>query len=427
MPGFHRSFAARPIKSLALTILLGIVVVFTSLDLRPAPTATASGACPSDNRHLVPWLGGRWFLSGVNVPWQNGGFGADFGTVEAWGQHTYSSAATEQMFLELKARGVNSIRWWVFADGRGAPEFDRSPGGFVTGFDANTLPSLADAIRLAEKHNLYLIFALWSFDMLADGSGHIGQHRDLIVDAARRKSFLDKALIPMLRYQIPGSSYMIGTHPHVISWEVINEPEWGVSESGSVHSTIKEPVTLVEMQRFIAETAGTIHRNSNQLVTVGAAAMKWNSTGAPGAAGNWYSDAALKPFDPQGYLDYYQIHYYEWTNGDGVNWTYSPLKVTWQQGAFDKPVVVGEYPANAAGSGMSLDQMLESIYGNCYAGAWGWSYAGVDGAGSWNDMAAALGAFNTTHADKVRIQPGTPSPQPIERPHKVYLPVLTQS
>ena len=44
---------------------------------------------------LVPWRCGSWFLSGVNVPWQDGAYGADFGTVEEWGNyHAYDPAAT---------------------------------------------------------------------------------------------------------------------------------------------------------------------------------------------------------------------------------------------------------------------------------------------------------------------------------------------
>ncbi|MFV9507931.1 MAG: hypothetical protein AB4911_25565, partial [Oscillochloridaceae bacterium umkhey_bin13] len=198
----------------------------------------------------------------------------------------------------------------------------------------------------------------------------------------------------------------------VISWEVINEPEWGIFEAGAIHASIKQPVTLGEMQRFIAETAGTIHRNSNQLVTVGAAAMKWNTAAAPGSVGNWYSDAALTRFDPQGYLDYYQIHYYGWANGDS-NWTFSPLRVRWE-GAFDKPVVIGEYPANAAGLGVSLDDLFKGIYGNCYAGAWGWTYEGNDHEGNWGSMRDAITRFHVGKEAVLRIGGGSnvPAPQP---------------
>jgi hypothetical protein len=369
----------------------------------------AADNCPADRSHLVPWLGGRWFLSGVNVPWQRGGFGGDFATVEAWNQNTYSSAATDEMFRNLKASGANSVRWWVFADGRGAPEFSN---GMVTGFDATTLPRMADAVRLAQQHGIYLTFTLWSFDMLSDNN--LANRRDLIVDSAKRKSFIDKAVIPMLRYPIPGTSYTMGNHPNVISWEIINEPEWGIREAEALHHTIKQPVSLAEMQRFIAEVSGAIHRNSNQLVTVGAAAMKWNSTTAPGAVNNWYSDAALTRYDANGALDYYQIHYYGWMNGD-ANWSYSPMRVSWQQASFDKPVVIGEFPANASGAGMNFRQMLESMIGNCYAGAWGWSYEGVDGLGSWRDMVGPMTQFNAAHTDKIAIN-GNASPPPAPQP-----------
>src|SRR5690606_34799853 len=115
---------------------------------------------------LLPYGCGQWFFSGVNIPWQNGGFGADFGTVEEWGQHTYSASATETMFAELSNAGVNSVRWWLFTDGRGAPEFNANSGGSVTGLDANFLPSMASAIQLAQEYDLYLVFTLWDFSMV---------------------------------------------------------------------------------------------------------------------------------------------------------------------------------------------------------------------------------------------------------------------
>jgi lysophospholipase L1-like esterase len=404
-----RRFLRTPrVRPLFLALFALLTLLSLALPLTTALPVGAADSCPADKRHLVPWQGSHSFLVGANVPWQNGGFGADFATVEPWGQHTYSSAATEAMFAELRASGANSVRWWLFADGRGAPEV---ANGLVTGFDATTLPKMADAIRLAEQHDISLTFTLWSFDMLFPADGPTGGRRELITDAAARRSFIDNALVPMLRHPVPGTSYTIGTHPNVISWEVINEPEWGVRESGSVHGSIREPVSLAEMQRFIAETAGAIHRNSNQLVTVGSAAMKWNSDAIPGAAGNWYSDAALQQYDPEGALDYYQIHFYPWMNGDS-SWSYSPLQVSWQQGGFDKPVVVGEFPANAGGTGLSVHALLEQLFGNCYAGAWSWAYERVDSNGGWADTAPGMAQFTAAHPDEVAIggNPAPPSP-----------------
>ncbi|MCU0490743.1 MAG: hypothetical protein MUD01_04115, partial [Chloroflexaceae bacterium] len=127
----------------------------------PSPCTVATGG-----KHLVPFADGRWFLSGANVPWLNGGFGADFGTVEAWGQHTYDPAKAGAMFARLKESGANSVRWWVFADGRGAPEFDAPSGGKVTGLDERFLSTMADAIKQAAQNGIYIQFTMWSFDML---------------------------------------------------------------------------------------------------------------------------------------------------------------------------------------------------------------------------------------------------------------------
>lgn len=364
------------------------------------------------NTPLVPWRCGQWFLSGVNVPWQPGdtGYGSDFGTVEEWANHhTYSATATAQMFAALKAAGANTARWWVFTDGRGAPEFDAVVGGAVTGLDADFLPSLASAVKLAEQHDIYLVLTLWDFGMLdddgtpADDGEHAGGHRDLIVEAAKRQSFIDNALIPMLQHPIPGTGYTLGDHPHILAWEIINEPEWGISESGAVDPDISQPVSLAEMQRFVADIAAALHQNAAQLVTLGSASLKWNSDTALGATGNWWSDADLTPYAADGYLDFYQVHYYSWMNGDEVAWSYSPLFNDVTKASFDKPVVVGEFPANANGLGLSVGQTLQTLYDNGYAGAWAWSYEDI-GEGGWSDSQAAYATFKAAHAAEVDIE-----------------------
>ncbi|NJM08271.1 hypothetical protein HC891_21980, partial [Candidatus Gracilibacteria bacterium] len=357
----------------------------------------------------MPWRGGRWFLSGVNIPWMGGGYGSTFGKVEEWNQHTYDHNEADALFAELKAAGVNSVRWWVFADGRGAPEFSAKSGGSVTGLDSTVLPSMADAVRVAEKHGVYIVFNLWSFDMLLDDSTasgrgeHAGGHRDMIVDVNKRRSFINNALLPILRHPVAGTSYTIGTHPNVLGWDIMNEPEWAIRESKAVNDKISRPVSLAEMRRFIAEISGAIHRNSNQLTTVGSAALKWNSDTGPGVVGNWWKDSALTPYDAQGYLDFYQIHYYGWMNGDGKYWSYSPAVVDLAAAGFDKPTVIGEYPANAEDSGYDPAGLLERFRANKYGGAWAWSYYDIDAAGNWSDIKPALSAFNRRYVDEIAI------------------------
>jgi hypothetical protein len=50
--------------------------------------------------------------------------------------------------------------------------------------------------------------------------------------------------------------------------------------------------------------------------------------------------------------------------------------------------------------------MLETMFGNCYAGAWGWSYDGVDSAGNWAGMSGPLATFNAAHSADLNITSG---------------------
>ncbi len=397
-----------------LLITLGTVVLLcliTGWGSVGAAQDLASHPAAAQSKYLVPWQDGAWLLSGTNVAWQNGGFGADFGTVEEWNQHTYDHDDTGQMFAALAASGSNTVRWWVFADGRGCPEFDSDTGGNVVGLDGEFLPSMEDAVRLAAEHNIYLIFNLWSFDMLYEDSTpddrgeHGGGHRDLIVDEIKLQSFIDNALLPMLYHPLAGTGYTIGTHPNVLGWDIINEPEWGISESASVNPHITQPVSLEQMQRFVAGVSAAIHQHSNQLVTLGSASLKWNSDGALGATGNWWSDAELTPHAPEGYLDFYQVHYYGWMNGNETSWSYSPLFNTHAAAGLDKPTVVGEFPASGVDTGYIVTEILDGIYANGYAGAWNWTYEGVDGMGSWADSESAYTTFNAAHQEDVDIEP----------------------
>lgn len=384
------------VTAVSLTIIIHVINNQQTVKAGSEPTG-----------QLLPYQCGQWFLSGVNVPWQDGGYGGDFGTVEEWSQHTYSASKTEAMFADLSAAGVNSVRWWLFTDGRGAPEFDALSGGSVTGLDANFLPSLASAIELAAQHDIYLVFTMWDFAMVfadsdVNGTGeHSGFHGNLITNSADRQSFIDNALLPLLQY--PAGSYTIGTHPNVLAWEIINEPEWIITDLGAVDSRAVQPVSLAEMHRFVAELASAIHQNSSQMVTVGSASLKWNSDTALGAEGNIWDDADLSPYAANGTLDFYQVHYYGWMNGDEVFWSYSPVFNSFAAASLDKPTVIGEFPANAINTGQTLPALLAAIYDNGYAGAWTWGYEAVDGNGGWADSETAMIAFNQTHLGEIAV------------------------
>src|SRR5215831_338956 len=68
--------------------------------------------------NTVPWNGGNWFLTGVNLPvtyYNNGpggaGYNSDFGP-QVPGDAYYQ--AVDKEFSTLKAEGVHAVRWWMF-------------------------------------------------------------------------------------------------------------------------------------------------------------------------------------------------------------------------------------------------------------------------------------------------------------------------
>ncbi len=91
-------------------------------------------------------------------------------------------------------------------------------------------------------------------------------------------------------------------------------------------------------------------------------------------------------------------------NSDERFWSYSPLLNDWYEAGFDKPVVVGETPANAGGTNRTSAWLLTDIYANCYAGVWVWPYFSLnDSTGQWSDAQSAVRAPADAMPDEVQI------------------------
>ncbi|HST04135.1 MAG TPA: hypothetical protein VLQ48_05300, partial [Chloroflexia bacterium] len=115
----------------------------------------------------IPWQDGSYFLAGVNYP-QYKYYGGDIATLAAvdpdckwYYSSSFDHAAIDADFAEMQANGVHVVRWWLFGDGRGAPEFDANR--MVTGFDANFFDHMDQAMEIAAQHNIYIIWTLWDF------------------------------------------------------------------------------------------------------------------------------------------------------------------------------------------------------------------------------------------------------------------------
>jgi hypothetical protein len=330
----------------------------------------------------------EYYINGINVPWNS--FGSDIGTHYEWGA-LYSPSFFTTFFQECQTYGINCVRLWIHCDGRSTPEFDDN--GNVTGLDTNFFSNFDDIFRIAATCNVMIMPCLWSFDMTKDFTStagkYAGLHASLIQDTNKTRSYINNALIPMVK--------RYANTCNLFAWEIINEPEWSISGPGNT----AQLVSGAEMERFCAMIAEAIHLNSAKMVTVGSACLKWSSSRQPPAEAHYWSDSSFRAvYDkPKAFLDFYQVHYYDWMfNAD---WGYDPFQAQkspayWK---LDKPALIGESPAQAGQ--YTMKQMVESAYANGYAGVMPWSYNANDGAGTWNSCKNELKAFRDAHASLV--------------------------
>ncbi len=325
----------------------------------------------------ITWQCKKRFMHGLNYAWHN--FSGDFGGIPSYGQGgvAASAAQVDKELLEMKTYGASVIRWWIMPDFRGAGvSFDSSntPTGLGSTFEADLLK----ALELAEKHDLYLMLTMFSFDAFKptrnDNGLLIRSLKPIIIDPQKRTALLEKVIRPMVK---------IGEKSpfkkRLMTWELINEPEWamtGASKYGDpqyeCNSQMYDCVTHQEMESFLADIAKVVRSESKALTSVGGAAIKWKN--------------AWTRLD----LDYHQYHLYDWVN---TYFPYSKSPKDWE--LTDKPVVMGEFPFDGV-TGANATKLLESWYGNGFGGALGWAV--TDPVFNWSSNRAAIKAFVEKHS-----------------------------
>jgi hypothetical protein len=272
----------------------------------------------------------------------------------------------------MKANGVDVIRWWMhpYFTGGGVT-FN---GGSPTGLGGTEVADITAALALAAEVGVYLKLTLFSFDNFrADAmSGH--SLKAMIEGATTRKALMDNVVRPIAR--------AVAASPNaarMISWDVINEPEWAISGSDGKGDQAFDPnpelqsVTFSVMETFVREVVMALKAESPAPITVGQAAIKWS-----------------RAFTAVG-LDYYDMHYYGWVD------EYFPIggKSLADYGLGDKPVVVGEFPlqgwTNPNGT-LTANQIMNKVFDAGYAGAKGWAFTQD---GMWSSNKGNLATFAT--------------------------------
>lgn len=301
------------------------------------------------------------FALGINYAWHD--FATDFGGMEAWSLGGISShpATYNQELANMRANGASVIRWWMFPDLRGdGVVLDET--GTPTGISAGAVTDIQLALELAQRNDVYLVLTIFSFDAFrpsrTEGDAPIPGISALVASEAGRAALVDHVVTPVAE-AVANSPYAT----RLLGWDVINEPEWAVLETGTAEdgqdftpNEELDAVSLDNMKAFInASLTALGTATPGALRSVGWAAAKWA----------WaFGDVTAVEFN--------QPHIYEWVNN---YWPYTTPPG--ELGYPDKPVVMGEFyllDGPFGGPDPSFSTVLNSWFDAGYAGAWPWQY-----------------------------------------------------
>ena len=348
----------------------------------------------------------RW-MYGVNWAWSstpdpkpnepnnaNVHFGTDFGGFEKWGQPgvTADRAQRKIDMQAMKDHGVNTIRWWMFPNFVNTDGIAWDANNMPTGLGRTTAEDIETALELAEEVGVHLQLTLFSFDNFKTADAASRNMAAYLPDSAKRAAIIEKIVKPVAM-AVESSPYK----HRMVSWDVINEPEWAISgsdgygdESFSPDTSVITPVPFVQMETFVREVVTALHSINDAPVTVGGAAIKW-----------------AKAWSKVG-LDHYNYHYYGWVHRwFPVTDPISKYIVT------DKPVVMGEFPLrgiddvcevdkNSNGKcekdevtvpGIDYPTLMSTLWRQGWAGAMGWAFTEASEAYSWENNKANVKAF----------------------------------
>jgi hypothetical protein len=221
--------------------------------------------------------GKELWINGVNTPW------------EKW--NDFSGQMDEEFwdntFAQLAADNINCTRIWVNCNGESIINLKTT--GEIKSINEQHWTDLDKLFALAEKHGVYVMATLLSFDHFKEGNGGFNEWRTMITDKTLTDSFADTYVKEFCeRY---------GSNEYLFSIDIMNEPDW-VYENAECGQ-----IDWENLSYFFGKCAAVIHETCDTLVTVGMGMVKYNSDIYSGSK---VSDEYLQELtgDENSYLDF---------------------------------------------------------------------------------------------------------------------------
>lgn len=191
---------AMPMKDVVARVV-GVSTVFLAFT-NPinALSANESSFLSVEGTSLV-YDGSQVFLSGANQPWVS--YGQDFGN----NQSNSIRCELDQCALNVSTAGGNSVRMWVFVEGKSIPEFDSNGNCVGTDATSTLVDDVREYARYAAQENVFLVLCLWN-GAVASSDGAVAA---LVNDDDKLQTFIDnvrgrrRQCAPLLLVQLPFS------------------------------------------------------------------------------------------------------------------------------------------------------------------------------------------------------------------------------
>jgi hypothetical protein len=305
-------------------------------------------------------------IRGINYPWTvfdgRANYGCDFGR-NMWGSHSGVTAnldAVRADFAALSAARIEVARWFVFTDGRSGIQWNDR--GEIAGLDPLFFSDVEAALEIAAENGVRLCLVLLDYLWFENPL-----RRSSVLDDRGGSPVVERVLDPFLD--------RFGGSPAIHSIDLINEPDWIVTELGTDPRRAAWP--LERLREFAGLMSKRVRLRSQAMVTIGGGRVspvkEWN--------------------EPIYDLDFIQVHSYP-----DVRYPSRDATVFGRTAAdfgVSKPLLIGEFPSNPRvhpadhlPPAYFMDDYFALARDGGYMGAWPWSFKGTDAFGPVD-----LGAF----------------------------------